>query len=79
MSERGASAPSSIGGATYSREEVTALQGIFSLYDADHSGRITVQELSAVLSKVCIILKCRDVCIFARSVFSHDAASLIFN
>jgi Ca2+-binding EF-hand superfamily protein len=52
MSERGASAPSSVGGATYSREEVTALQGIFSLYDADHSGRITVQELSAVLSKV---------------------------
>jgi Ca2+-binding EF-hand superfamily protein len=76
MSERGASAPSSVGGATYSREEVTALQGIFSLYDADHSGRITVQELSAVLSKVCTVSKSSDVCVFERIVNPHVAASL---
>ena len=38
--------------ATYSREEISALKGIFSLYDTDDSGYISTTELTAVLAKI---------------------------
>ena len=37
---------------TYSREEISALRGIFSLYDTDDSGHISTRELEAVLQKI---------------------------
>lgn len=39
-------------GGTYGREEVSALKGIFSLYDAENTGTIGVKELEGILQKV---------------------------
>lgn len=40
------------GGGTYGREEVSALKGIFHLYDAENTGMIRVNELEGILEKV---------------------------
>jgi hypothetical protein len=37
---------------SYSREEVSALKGLFSLYDTDDSGYISVKEVDALLQKI---------------------------
>lgn len=39
-------------GDTYGREEVSALKGIFNLYDAENTGTIGVNELEGILQKV---------------------------
>lgn len=39
-------------GGTYGKEEVSAMKGIFNLYDADNSGTIGMKELEAILQKV---------------------------
>lgn len=36
----------------YGREEVSALKGIFNLYDAENTGTIGVKELEGILQKV---------------------------
>ncbi len=36
----------------YGREEVSALKGIFNLYDAESTGTIGVKELESILQKV---------------------------
>ncbi|CAM9524100.1 unnamed protein product, partial [Hapterophycus canaliculatus] len=36
----------------YGREEVSALRGIFNLYDAENTGTIGVKELEGILQKV---------------------------
>lgn len=59
------------GSGTYSREEISALRGIFSLYDVEATGCINLAELEGVLSKVGhthedadqIIASARDVAI----------------
>lgn len=40
------------GQGVYGREEVSALKGIFNLYDAENTGTIGVQELEGILQKV---------------------------
>lgn len=40
------------GQGVYGREEVSALKGIFSLYDAENTGTIGVKELEGILQKV---------------------------
>lgn len=40
------------GGGVYGREEVSALKGIFNLYDAENTGTIAVKELEGILQKV---------------------------
>lgn len=40
------------GQGVYGREEVSALKGIFNLYDAENTGTIGVQELEGILRKV---------------------------
>lgn len=37
---------------TYGREEITALRGIFDLYDVEKKGTIGVKELEAILQKM---------------------------
>lgn len=39
-------------GGVYGREEVSALKGIFNLYDAESTGTIGIQELEGILQKV---------------------------
>lgn len=40
------------GQGVYGREEVSALKGIFNLYDAENTGTIGVKELEGILQKV---------------------------
>lgn len=40
------------GQGVYGREEVSALRGIFNLYDAENTGTIGVKELEGILQKV---------------------------
>lgn len=40
------------GSGTYGQEEVTALKGIFNLYDAENTGTIGINELEGILQKV---------------------------
>ena len=40
------------GQGVYGREEVSALKGIFNLYDAESTGTIGVKELESILQKV---------------------------
>lgn len=40
------------GQGVYGREEVSALKGIFNLYDAENTGTIGVRELEGILQKV---------------------------
>lgn len=37
---------------SYGREEVSALKGIFNLYDAEETGTIGIKELEGILQKV---------------------------
>lgn len=39
-------------GGVYGREEVSALRGIFKLYDAEETGTIGIKELEGILQKV---------------------------
>lgn len=50
----GTQAQSRAGGrkGVYGREEVSALKGIFNLYDAENTGTIGVKELEGILQKV---------------------------
>lgn len=49
----GTQAPSRGGGqGVYGKEEVSALKGIFDLYDAENTGTIGVKELEGILQKV---------------------------
>lgn len=41
-----------VGAGNYSKEELAALQGIFSLYDTENSGRIRVEGLESILQKI---------------------------
>lgn len=40
------------GQGVYGREEVSALKGIFNLYDAENTGTIGIKELEGILQKV---------------------------
>lgn len=44
--------PQAGGQGVYGREEVSALKGIFNLYDAENTGTIGVKELEGILQKV---------------------------
>ncbi|CAN0462050.1 unnamed protein product [Ectocarpus sp. 12 AP-2014] len=44
--------PQAGGQEVYGREEVSALKGIFNLYDAENTGTIGVEELEGILQKV---------------------------
>lgn len=39
-------------GGVYGREEVSALKGIFNLYDTEETGTIGIKELEGILQKV---------------------------
>ena len=39
-------------GSAFSKEELSALRGIFALYDPDGTGSISVKELESLLQKI---------------------------
>lgn len=48
----GAGARGTRAAGVYGREEVSALKGIFNLYDAEETGTIGIKELEGILEKV---------------------------
>lgn len=48
----GAGARGARAAGVYGREEVSALKGIFNLYDAEETGTIGIKELEGILQKV---------------------------